>query len=862
MAIVLRLPLSGWIGHDFPFATFFVAVLVSAAYAGFGPALLATALGALASIFWLLPANYGWTGEGAVNLGGLALYLGVSLGIAAIGGALRQARRRAESASRQYEAQRERLRITLQSIGDAVIATDATGRVTSMSSVAEELTGYAAEDAVGRPLDEIFRIVNEQTRAPQPSPVERVLAEGRIVGLGNHTVLIAKDGRERPIEDSAAPIRGADGEVVGVVLVFRDDTERRRNEERVRRSEQELNDFFENANVGLHWAGPDGTILRVNQAELDLLGYERDEYVGRHIAEFHADRTGIDDLLRRLAAGETIADFPARLRCKDGSLKDVLINSSVLWENGRFAHTRTFTLDLTERKRAEERLRTLAAVVEESSDFIGVSSLDLKPIFVNEAGRRMVGLESLDEARRTSVLDFFWPEDRERIEREAIPALRRDGRWRGEVRFRHFRTNRPIHTMWNVVAIRDDSGTPIAWATVSPNLDALKETQRALSEADRRKDEFLATLAHELRNPLAPVRTSLEVMRRARGDAETIERARDTIDRQMSHLERLVDDLLDVSRITRDKLELRAARVELASVIHQAVEACRPLADVRGQVLEVTLPGEPIYLHADAVRLAQVFSNLLSNACRYTDPGGQIWLTARRDGDWVEVRVRDTGLGIAAEMLPRVFDMFAQAHPASAHLQGGGLGIGLTLVRRLVEMHGGRVEAFSAGLQRGSEFVVRLPAFAAPAVAPPPAAASTAAPTRRRVLVVDDNLDAAESLAMLLELGGHETRMAHDGEEAIAAAAAFRPDVVLLDIGLPKLSGHEAARRIRAEPWGRSLLLVALTGWGQAPDRRKSDEAGFDHHLVKPVDAERLDALFASLPARSAGGDVADSTER
>jgi PAS domain S-box-containing protein len=846
VAVALRLLLSPVIGADFPFATLFFAVLFTAGYGGFGPAFLATVLGGLASVALLLPRDYGFSGEGAVNLGGLVLYTAVSLGIAAIGGALRRAQRRAELTAGEFAAERERLRITLQSIGDAVIATDTSGCVTSMNAVAEELTGWRSREAGGRPLSEVFRIVNERSRRAVVNPVERVLAEGRIVGLANHTVLVAKDGTERPIDDSAAPIRDEDGDLVGVVLVFRDLTENRRKEALLRRSEQELNDFFENANMGLHWVGPDGIIQRVNRAELELLGYEHDEYVGRHIAEFHADRPAIDDILRRLKAGETIQDYPARLKCKDGSIRDVLINSSVLWENGVFVHTRCFTLDVTERKRAEERLRTLAAVVEGSNDFIGVCNLDMDPIFVNAAGLRMVGLDSMEEARRTKVIEFFWPEDRPLVEREAVPVLQRDGRWRGEVRFRNFKTQRPIHTIWNVTAIRNEAGEPVAWATVSPNLDALKEAEQALREADRRKDEFLAMLAHELRNPLAPVRSSIEIMKRTPDDAATVGKARSTIDRQMSHLERLVDDLLDVSRITRDRLELRPVRAELASIIHQAVETCRPLAEERQHQMTIDLPAEPIYLRADPVRLAQVFSNLLSNACKYTDRRGSISLAARLEGDRVTVAVKDSGVGIAADMLGRVFDMFAQGHGAAERVQGG-LGIGLTLVRRLVEMHGGQVEAFSDGPNRGSEFVVRLPVLLDPSeLAPaPPVIERSVAP--RRVLIVDDNRDAAESLAMLLDIAGHATHVAHDGLAAIEAAEAFRPQVVLLDIGLPKLSGHDAARRIRQQPWGRDMLLVALTGWGQDDDRRKSMETGFDHHLVKPIDLESLNAVLAGV---------------
>ena len=375
-----------------------------------------------------------------------------------------------------------------------------------------------------------------------------------------------------------------------------------------------------------------------------------------------------------------------------------------------------------------------------------------------------------------------------------------------------------------------------------------KRAEDAVREADRRKDEFLATLAHELRNPLAAISNSLQIMQRAGGRPDLVEQSRSMMDRQMRQILRLTDDLLDVSRITRNKLELRTQCVELASVIQDAVAACRPMMDAAGQQLTVLLPHEPVYLNADPVRLAQVFGNLLNNASKYTGRGGDIRLAAERQGFEVVVKVEDSGVGIAPEMLTGIFELFAQADH-SLERKHGGLGIGLTLVKRLVEMHHGTVTAHSRGSGRGSEFVVRLPALSgAPASehAPEPDD-DTIAATTRRVLIVDDNVDAAESLATLLKLAGNETRIAHDGLEAVEKAAAYRPDVILLDIGLPKLNGYDACRAIRAKQWGKAIVIVALTGWGQDMDRRRSQEAGFDAHLVKPVEHAALMNLLASL---------------
>jgi signal transduction histidine kinase/ActR/RegA family two-component response regulator len=379
--------------------------------------------------------------------------------------------------------------------------------------------------------------------------------------------------------------------------------------------------------------------------------------------------------------------------------------------------------------------------------------------------------------------------------------------------------------------------------------EALRETESRLLEADRRKDEFLATLAHELRNPLAPMRNAVKILK-AKGPLDPqLVWARDVLDRQTQGMTRLLEDLLDVSRISRDRLKLRTDRVDLVTVIEAALETSQPAIDAAGHQLTISLPAEPIRLTADPVRLAQVFSNLLQNAAKYTEPGGQIQLTAERGGAEVRVSVRDSGVGIPSEQLSQIFEIFSQAKPALVSAQSG-LGIGLSLVKSLVELHGGSIEARSEGAGRGSEFVVRLPvASAAPAE-------RTAAPSddeqaaTYRILIVDDNRDSADSLAMYLKIKGHDTRTAYDGEQALQAAEEIRPDVVLLDIGMPRLDGYEVCRRIRQQPWGSGMLVVALTGWGQVEDQRRTEEAGFDRHMVKPIEPAALMKLLASPPTR------------
>ncbi|MBX9583697.1 MAG: response regulator [Gemmataceae bacterium] len=381
---------------------------------------------------------------------------------------------------------------------------------------------------------------------------------------------------------------------------------------------------------------------------------------------------------------------------------------------------------------------------------------------------------------------------------------------------------------------------------VRDHLVELGRQAEALREADRRKDEFLAMLAHELRNPLAPVRNGVALLRAGGADPAAVARVGESMERQVGHLARLVDDLLDVSRIHLGKVELRPEEVDLAEVAATAVEAAAPLIDARRHTLTVSRPDPPVRLRADPARLAQVIGNLLNNAAKYTDPGGHITLTLGRDGGEAVIRVRDTGAGIAADMLPRVFDLFTQVDRTLDRSQGG-LGVGLTLVRRLAELHGGWVRASSGGPGAGSEFEVRLPALAAGAAKPGAnGRPRRAARPNYRVLVVDDNADAADSLALLLELAGDTVRTAGSGPRALEVAGSFRPEVVLLDIGLPGMDGYEVARRLRGQPDGGRVLLVALTGYGRDDDRRRAAEAGFDHHLTKPADPAAVNHLLAA----------------
>jgi len=425
---------------------------------------------------------------------------------------------------------------------------------------------------------------------------------------------------------------------------------------------------------------------------------------------------------------------------------------------------------------------------------------------------------------------------------------------------------RELETL-NRVLQRANTELEQANRTLQSEIAERTRVEQALKAADRHKDEFLAMLAHELRNPLAPILNAVQLIRKKPLTDPQLLWSRDVIERQLGHLTRLVDDLLDVSRITRGKINLSRETVEVADLVARAVETVQPLIAERGHQLHLSVAPQSIRVFGDPLRLTQAVGNVLSNAAKYTENGGQISLTARQVDDRVEIRVQDTGIGIPTDMQPVIFDMFTQLNVPAGRAQSG-LGIGLALVRKLLEMHGGSVSAFSEGNGRGSEFLITLPVIPSEitagngrtAVGLDSNVGGETAQVRRRILVADDNSDALESLATLLELGGHEVFSAANGALALESAERHLPEVALLDIGMPKLDGYEVARRIRAQPWGRRITLVALTGWGQESDRRRSGEAGFDSHLVKPLDLDKLTALLERLPASVAYSQDADTT--
>jgi PAS domain S-box-containing protein len=627
-----------------------------------------------------------------------------------------------------------------------------------------------------------------------------------------------------------------------------DDAERRRASE----ARASLAAIVEASDDAIISKDVDGTIRSWNPGAERLFGYSADEAVGRPINLIIPPelRDQEDGMLARLRRGERVQHFDTERITKNGRRLHISLSiSPIRNEAGQIVGASKIARDITDRKRAEaalrfseERFRELADNIDQfawTCDEVGQAT------WYNRRWYDYTGA-TVEQMRHEGWQDCLDPEWVDGVMARYQRAIASGEPWEDTFPLR----GRDGEYRWflsRAIPIRDERGNVVRWFGTNTDVTEQRLLEQELKSADRRKDEFLATLAHELRNPLAPIRNALEILNLAGDDADVITRARAIIDRQMTHMVRLVDDLLDVSRITRDRLELRPAEVELNAIVEQTLEIQAPLADEKGLDVEISLPPHPVRLQADPVRLAQILSNLLSNAIRYTPRGGRVSVTVEEQGDEVALRVEDTGVGIPPDQLDDIFEMFAQVKEGHSGSHGG-LGIGLTLVKRLAELHSGSVQAHSEGLDRGSEFIVRLPRTGAPAAAPEEPDADELGPgVPRRVLVVEDNRDTAATLATLLEMAGHETRVAHDGPEAVELVEAFRPEVVLLDLGLPKMNGIEVCQWIRRQPWGGRLTVAALTGWGQEADRRRTMEAGFDEHLVKPVGPDEVLGLIAAV---------------
>ncbi|MEW6268394.1 MAG: alpha/beta fold hydrolase [Thermodesulfobacteriota bacterium] len=665
--------------------------------------------------------------------------------------------------------------------------------------------------------------------------------------------VVRADGTMRWCVGGAAVVTDARGASVRVTGVTYDITERRLAEEALKESEERLRHALRAGRmVAWEWSGVSGR-MRLSDTAGEVLGVPSAiETMEEALARVHPDdRERLERTIRGAIerGGGYTCEFRA-IRPDDGRVIWIEDRGRVaLGDDGRPIAASGLILDVTEKVLAEQRARRLASILEATPDFVAIADAEGRLLYVNRAGRRLAGLDDTSESLPpAATLCPAWAA--ERIVTEWLPRAMEHGVVAAEGALLDVR-GREIPVSFVLLVHRSDTGKVEFLSTVARDISERTRIEEALRAADRRKDEFLAMLAHELRNPLAPIRNAVEILKLRASSDPQLAWPRDVIDRQIDHLTRLVDDLLDVSRITRGRIELKKEVVDLVTVVGRAVEASRPLIDARKQHLEIALPSEPLRVEGDVTRLSQVLSNLLHNAAKYTEEGGHVWLRAEREADEVVLRVRDDGMGIAPDVLPHVFELFTQSERTLDRAQGG-LGIGLTVVRRLVEMHGGRVEASSGGTGSGSEFTVHLPLVAASspegrAPGDDPAEPAPDAANAHRILVVDDNVDAAESMALLLGLCGHVVRTAHDGPSGIQIAREFAPDAVLLDIGLPGMNGYEVAYEMRREPRLRGTILIALTGYGTSEDRARALQAGFDHHLTKPVDPETLDSLIRSL---------------
>jgi len=795
-----RLWLAPWIGGEPPFSLFLLAVAIAAGAGGLGPGLMATGLGAVACMLFVGPV-LPFASISPDDQLRLAAFIGAGALISWLYERVHMTRQAANADREQLEVALARKAGVLATSLDAIITIDEAGSVVEFNPAAERIFGYRQADVLGREVAEL--IVPPSLREALRAGMARHLTSGGGPALNRRLELKAMraDGSEFPAEVSITRIPSSGPPLFTGHL--RDITERKEREQALTRNEEALRQA--NADLEARIAERTTALTEANGFLQALLENVQDGIVA-------CDANGVLTLFNRATR-----EFHG--------LPEARVPAANWAQHYHLFHADGVTPMATEdvplyRALQGEHVQGVEMVIAPSNGSRRVVQASGRSL-LDEHGARLGAVVSMHDVTARKEAD------------EAVRRAQRELEGRVEARTAELRrANQSLE-----VEVRERA-----------------QVEAALREVDRRKNEFLATLAHELRNPLAPLRNAVEVLSLSGTNPATTAVALGIMERQLRQMVRLIDDLLDLSRITQGKLELRSQPMPLADAIDSAIEAVRPVLEARGHTLLVSAPDDPVYLDGDLTRLAQVFLNLLNNSAKYTEPGGLIRLTVERADGAVTVTVVDNGIGIPPGQLNAVFEPFTQIDQSLERTQGG-LGIGLTLVQRLVLLHGGRIEAHSAGLGHGSTFTVTLPVLAVDhsrivAIPPEPTRDAGLRPRPLKVLVVDDNLDATAMLTMLLAEMGHDTQSAHDGLTALAAAGDYRPDVALLDIGLPGLNGYETARRIRREPWGRGIVIAALSGWGQDEDRRQSSAAGFDAHFVKPLDPPALKAFLADVALR------------
>jgi PAS domain S-box-containing protein len=754
-------------------------------------------------------------------------------------------RRRAEAALREKEAL---LSLVYDNTSDglylAVVEPGNGFRFLTVNQTFLRLSGYRSDQVIGRRMEEIVPSANHNLVREK---YQEAIARREAITYCETAQLPA--GR-RHAEITIVPVFAGDGPVTHLMGSIRDVTAQKATEDALRESEGRLRRLADNLPSGfiyqvVHTVDNQRRFAYVSAGVEAVVGVTPEEIVANPMMLYAL--IAPDDIQRVQAIEEAAFlrggpfDCQFRMLTRFGETRWLHARSrprsdvggNVVWEG--------VAIDVTERRLAEERLEAVLASID---DHLACYDHEWRYTYINDRGASVLR-KTKEELLGRSIWDVF----PDAVGNDYWKRLHQAVAEQKPVCFEFYYP--PYETWFENHVYPTPHGVTVYSADVTWRKrmeEELRDRTDQLADADRKKDQFIALLAHELRNPLAPLRNGLEVLRLAQGDLLLTVQAREMMERQLGHLVRLIDDLLDISRISQNKLNLRRARLRMSDVVQSAVETVRSAIDAAGHDLQIRIPEEPIELDADLTRLSQVVANLLTNSAKYTEQGGKIWLTVEREGDYVILSVRDTGIGIPAESLPRIFDMFSQVD-RSIERNTGGLGIGLALVKGLAEMHGGSAAAFSDGVGQGATFVVRLP-IAKPQ-SPRPASGEVASSRRssapRRILVVDDNRDAADSMAMMLRLLGDEVFTAHDGLEGFEAADRHRPEIILMDVGMPRLNGFEATRQIRQMPWGRAMTIVALTGWGQETDRQQSRAAGCDGHLVKPVVLPDLERLLDDL---------------